>query len=221
LNYSPFTFIVNQAATLISFPGTGGTLWFNLATGNYRVNDNTAQTSPAIITSRIGSGSPANSIFTVSDGVSMFIIYRVGQSQGVQGSVDFTTGTITTTEVTFSAAQAYGTEEDAIGNQLFAIDGDVSYYTNLTYRYSLLSVSNRVGWRDRTSLTSPGYDSINVGSVDTQTGMDILSTIDAVDNYAWFCDWGHDNGGLFNVGNDSILSMVKTNIQKIPTTYAD
>lgn len=221
MNFSPASFIASSSnlATIVSFPGTSSAIWFDLTAGKYKVNNFTAQNSPSDITTYISSGAPTNSVITISDGINMFLIYRMNQTSAVECRVDLSTGLITTSLRSFSQATFYNTtEEDAIGAQLFAVDGAPTWQNGTTYNYTRLdSASTGYGWREVTALSA--VSSTTIGSLSTQTGMDIMSSIDSTDSYVWFADWGHDDGGLFNGGNDSQLNTAKSNIQKIPSTY--
>jgi len=218
VTFSPSLFVNNNNATPITFPATSSVIWFNLGLSTYKVNSFSSQSSPSNITTYIGNVAPANQIITISDGVNMFLIYKIGQSYAVQGKVDLTTGTITTSLKLFSATFLNGTEEDAIGAQLFAVDGALTYQSGTSFCYTPLNnTSTGWGWREISALSS--YTSATIGSINTQTGMDIFGSIDALDGFVWFADWGHDDGGLFNVGNDSQLGTTKSNIQKISSTY--
>ena len=45
-----------------------------------------------------------------------------------------------------------------------------------------------------------------------------MSSIDP-SGYVWFADWGHDDGGIFEVGNDSGIGTRQTNIFLVPDTF--
>jgi hypothetical protein len=156
---------------------------------------------------------------TVSDGVNSVLVIRgSGVTTGMYLTFNLTTGVmISATSVTFidTFTRYNNTEEDAVGNQLFAIDGSISYYRNLNFYYSSRTV-NTWSFLDSAAYS---YNATSIGTLDTQTGMDILTSIDAGDGYAYFVDWGHDDGGLFNFGNDSALGYTKTNIFKIPSNF--
>lgn len=203
-------------ATVVAFPATSRTLYFKDT--NYIINGLTAQTWNSTVTTFMSGLSFTNSLTTVSDGVNSVLVIRGSSGSGMYLTFNLTTGVmISATSVSFVDTFAHfnTTEEDAIGNQLFSIDGSISYYRNLNFYYSSRTVNT---WSFLDGVTT-GNTVTSVGSLDTQTGMDILTSIDAGDGYAYFVDWGHDNGGLFNFGDDSALGYTKTNIFKIPSDF--
>ncbi|NYZ77548.1 right-handed parallel beta-helix repeat-containing protein, partial [Candidatus Micrarchaeota archaeon] len=52
---------------------------------------------------------------------------------------------------------------------------------------------------------------VDVWSDPSQPGLDFFARVDN-DGYLWFGDWGHDNGGYFNCGDDEYFGVGKTNI---------
>lgn len=202
--------------TIVAFPHTTRTLYFNRT--NYMISGFTAQTWPAGINTYIATDTYANNLTTVSDGVNSVLIIYGSVSNGWYCTFDLTTGLLyTSTNVTFNSGFAWtnGTEEDAVGNQLFSVDGGMSYYSNLAFYYVQDATS---GYSFIDQVVPPS--STAIGSVNTQTGMDLITCIDQTDGYVYFTDWGHDNGGLFNFGNDDTLGYTKTNIFKIPSNFA-
>ena len=167
---------------------------------------------------------PANKLTTVSDGVnSVLIIWNAISTTpvttGVYVTFNLTTGVmISATNITFADSFVWSstntTEQDAIGNQLFAIDGGISYYKDSNYYYTTDATAG-YSFLERVAPAS----SISIGTLNTQTGMDLLTAVDTSDGYAYFLDWGHDDGGLFNFGNDDTLGYTKTNIFKIPNNF--
>jgi hypothetical protein len=209
--YSPSSFLGSSNAHLISFTKTNTNVWWNLSNGTYKVNDFAAQTLPSSLSSLIGSGGPTNSLMSVSDGVNCFMIYRWGQPTAAYVEIDLSTGTIYKSNTfSFSASQANGTEEDAEGSQMFAIDGAISYQRDGSFFWG-----SSTGWRFASGLTSAYSRGIGAS---TQVDMDIFGSIDSTDGYVWFADWGHDDGGIFQVGNDVQLGVAKTNILHIPNS---
>lgn len=221
MQFSPSNFISSsQNGSIIAFPSTSSAIWFNFSTSQYKVNNFSAQSFTSDLSTYIGGVSPANNLITISDGVNMFLIYKTGQSFAVEGTVNLTTGVVTTINRSFSQSFFNTTEEDMIGAQLFALDGALSYQNSTSFNYTPLNnASTTYGWRDITTFSASNTAAI--GTLATQTGMDIYGSIDTSDGYVWFADWGHDDGGLFNVGNDSQLGTAKSNIQLIPSTYTN
>jgi len=203
--------------TVVAFPATSRTLYFSAS--NYLINGLTIQTWNSTVTTFMSGLDITNGLTTVSDGVnSVLVIRSSGVTTGMYLTFNLTTGVmISATSVTFvdTFTRYNNTEEDAVGNQLFAIDGSISYYRNLNFYYSSRTVNT---WSFLDGATT-GNSVTSIGTLDTQTGMDILTSIDAGDGYAYFVDWGHDDGGLFNFGNDSALGYTKTNIFKIPNNF--
>jgi hypothetical protein len=209
VQYSPSSYISSNNAHLIAFTKTNTNVWWNFTQNTYKVNDFAAQSLPSALSTLIGTGAPCNALMSVSDGVNCFMIYRWGQSTAAYVEIDLSNGTIYKHNTfSFNASLSNGTEEDSEGSQLFAIDGAISYLAGGTFYWG-----SSTGWRFATGLTSAYTRAVGAS---TQTDMDIFGSIDANDGYVWFADWGHDDGGLFQVGNDSQLGTAKTNILHIP-----
>ena len=207
--YSPSAFVGSNNAHLISFPKTNTNVWWNLSQNTYKVNDFSAQTLPTALSNLIGVNGPTNSLMSVSDGVNCFMIYRWGAGTAAYVEIDLSNGTIyKSTTFSYNAALSNGTEEDAEGTQLFAVDGAVSYFSGGSFYWG-----STTGWRFASGLNN-AYQ-VSVGA-STQTDMDIFGSIDSSDGYVWISDWGHDDGGMFQVGNDSQLGTAKSNILLIP-----
>ena len=209
---------VAASSTIVSFPKTTSGVWINLSAGTYKVNNLTVQTMPAAMLA-LGTGAPANFLYTISDGVNQFIAGRWGSATAALCTVDLTTGIISATAITYTITptQTNAAEEDAVGTQLFAVDGSVSFLFNTAFYYGGIRP-----WKDLGgSPVSITGKTLFLAGNSTQSDMDIFGSIDASDRYVWFADWGHDNGGLFNVGNDSQLGVRKTNIIHISDSYTN
>lgn len=102
------------------------------------------------------------------------------------------------------------TEEDFIGGDLlWTVKGKPSYYSN-QYMYLGMSMTQPFS-----SSTSSYITNFPAGAnVITQTGLDIFFKVDSA-GAVWAADWGHDNGGLFNCGNDNQLGSMKTSIRLV------
>lgn len=224
VTYPVSTFISNtQSGTIVSFPLTNSGVWINLTTGAYKTNNFSGTAMPETMSSTIGSAAQTNSIFTISDGVNQFIIGRYTQTAAILCKVDLTTGAITATQFTYTTAPLHTniTEEDAIGTQLFTVDGYNTYHQQTVMYYG-----GTVDWLDLSNpFTTTGKSTFTAGPGSTQnplqTDMDIFGSVDSADRSVWFADWGHDDGGLFNVGVDTELGTRKTNIKLIPLTYTN
>lgn len=213
-----------QFGTLISFPLTNSGVWINLSNSTYKTNNFTITALPGSMATVLGTTQPTNSLYTISDGVNQFIIGRYAVNNAFLCKVDLSTGTITATAITYGAVVPLGpnaTEEDAIGSQLFAVDGYTTFHINKMFYYG--------GSYDWTDTTTTPFDigtktSFTAGPGSTQpvlqTDYDIFGSVDT-DRSVWFADWGHDDGGLYNVGNDIELGTRKTNIKLISTNYTN
>jgi hypothetical protein len=207
-------FISGQGATIVSFPDTGSAVWINLPFGTYKLNNFASQSLPATFTNLIGTGSPANSLWTMSDGVNQFMIGRYGNTSCLRITVNLLTGTLTVTPITLTntPSQNNSTEEDCVGTQLFTVDGDFTWYANGNFWYGGTVAG---GWKNNISglFNTSGKSNFFAGN-STQTDMDIFGSIDNT-GFLWFADWGHDDGGLFGVGNDSQLGTRQTSIRQV------
>ena len=203
-----------QPGTIVSFPATTSAVWINLTTQQYKVNNFTAGTFNGSEQGVIGASSPTNSLWTLSDGVNQFLIGRWNSANARLFTVNLSSGELTSTAITLTTvpAQTNGTEEDAIGTQLFSIDGCTSFHSTGTFYYG----GTNNGWKSGVSpvsSTGTGRSTFAAGA-NTQTDMDIFGSIDS-SGYLWFADWGHDDGGLFSIANDLQLGVRPTNIQKV------
>jgi hypothetical protein len=227
VTYPVASFIGNtQFGTLISFPLTTSSIWINLSNGTYKTNNFMGASLPGSMASTLSTTAPTNSLFTISDGVNQFIISRYATgSSAFLCKVDLNTGTMTATSIMYGTSIPAGTnatEEDAIGTQLFAVDG----YTTL-HKDKIFYYGGNYDWIDTTTtpLDTGTKLSFSAGPGSTQavlqTDADIFGSVDPSDRSVWFADWGHDDGGLYNVGNDIELGTRKTNIKLIPTNYTN
>jgi len=213
--YNPDFISGTQIGTLISFPLVTGGVWINLSLATYKVNNFSSAILPPAV--NIGSAGPGNSLYTISDGVNQFIIGRFGSTSAWRLEVNFETGTLTVLDsITYAAAPAMAnaTEEDAFGTQLFTVDNRVTFLNGVNYYYG--GTNNWTSTVDWSSIT--GKSSATAGTSSTQTGMDGMSSV-GTDRYVWIADWGHDDGGLFGIGNDDRLNTRKSNIIMIPEDY--
>ena len=224
----------STSGTLVSFPLTTSGVWINITSGTYKTNNFSGTALPGTMASVLAtgstgsgvSGSVQNSLYTISDGVNQFIIGRYGVTSAFFCKVDLTTGAITATAITYSSSVAYyvsaGTEEDPIGDQLFTVDCFTTFNRETTFYYG-----GTKAWNDTTGMpfdltgkstvtSGPGVPSGQT----QQSGIDLFGSVDS-NGFVWMADWGHDNGGLFNVGNDIELGTSPTNIKLLPTNYTN
>jgi len=205
------SFVSNTTAHFISFPQSGAEVWI-------RFNDlamlmDGFSTEYDSIFSYLGNNSPTNSLWSISDGVNAALIGRWGNNSAIYVEFDLTNGRVYKSDlVSYSPGYQYNsTEEDANGTAMFAVNAKNAFHANGLFNYELLDNSYSVGWRFAGGMTANGMQAISIGN-STQTDMDIFGSIDSNGN-VWFADWGHDDGGLFGVGNDNTLGVAKTKIR--------
>lgn len=221
-----------QVGSIVSFPLTNSSVWINLTSGTYKVNGFTGGSLPALAVG-IGTGAATNSLYTISDGVSSFIMGRFGTTAAGYYKVNLVTGAITGTSFVYdvtptlpgTGGAADGqTEEDAIGAQFFTVDCFNTYMNGLSVNYGgtnhWLTTAEPFGTTGKSSFVA-GPGATNTTAAINQIGRDIFGSIDPSDRSVWFADWGHDGGGLYNVADDTELGTRKTNIKLIPTTYTN
>jgi hypothetical protein len=216
--------VTGNYATIVTFPLTNSGVWINLTSGTYKTNNFSGTAMPGILSGGLGTNSPTNTLYTISDGVNQFIIGRYGTTTAYFCKVNLTTGAITANAISYSTNVVYyvagGTEEDAVGDQLFTVDCFTTFVNGTTFYYQGTNA-----WNSTTGMPfdPAGKSTFTAGpgpSGTQQSGIDLFGSVDA-DRSVWFADWGHDNGGLYNVGTDIELGTRKTNIKLISTTYTN
>ena len=229
------TQVIGDFATLVSFPLTNSGIWINLTTGRYKTNNFSGTALPGSMASVLGTTTTRSTLYTISDGVNQFIIGRYGtEAAPVTAAffckVDLTTGVITATTINYSSNILHpnyttnNTEEDAVGDQLFTVDCFNTFLGERIFYYQGSTVWNNI---TTNPFNTTGKSAFTAGpgsgnpAAATQSGLDIFGSVDDADRYVWFADWGHDNGGLYNVGDDVELGTRKTNIKLIPTNYTN
>jgi len=205
---------VSGSATLIACTKTNSNIILDMGNSRIRVNDSSWSSYDGNMSSVIGTGGSVNSIMTLSDGVNGFLCYRWGAGTAIEVRMNMVTGAILSTRTFgFSNTQNNPTEEDAFGTTLHAVDGGFSYLESTTFYV------RDTPWTAASSYASGSVvTSGSAGGGNTQTDMDIFYSIDP-DRYIWFGDWGHDDGGLYQIGNDSQLNVRKTNIYHVADNY--
>ena len=202
----------SSAMTLVAFPTTGINCYVDMGNSRLKLHNTSYVSYNSNLSTHIGTGQPTNSLMTMSDGVNGFLIYRWGSGTAVEIRMNLATGAIYSSRtLSFSGSQSNPTEEDCFGTVLQTIDGSFSYLANATW------YQDNVPWTQKSNLSMS--NSYATGGLVTQTDMDIFGSIDAGDRQVWFADWGHDDGGLFQQGNDQYLSVRKTNIYFVPNNY--
>ena len=231
VTYPVSSFMTNvQNGTLVSFPLTNSSVWINVSNGQYKVNGFSAASMPAPVPT---TAAVTNSLYTISDGVSSFIMGRFGTTAAGYYKVNLVTGAITGTSFVYDVTPTLPgtgggsdgqTEEDAIGAQFFTVDCFNTYMNGLSVNYGgtnhWLTTAEPFGTTGKSSFVA-GPGDTNTTAAINQIGRDIFGSIDPSDRSVWFADWGHDDGGLYNVANDTELGTRKTNIKLIPTTYTN
>ena len=215
--------------TLIAFPASTYSVWVEpwqntIKVGSSNYSDQFNATSTDVnITGQLGTGtSLSNTIVTMSDGINGFWIGRYSRSNAKYFEIDLTDGSVHFQEtIQFSTNLSHpggglDTEEDPFGDQLFALNGAISYNgVNGTYN---LGYNGNTGWRSWDGSFSNYGQSTNTSTQSTtQSGLDCFASIDS-SNRLYFGDWGHDNGGMYNIGNDSDLGMRRTNIRLLDSS---
>lgn len=215
--FAPSSFLGANAVTLISFPKTESAVWLNLSLSTYRTNSFNGTAMPGALSSAAGTAAPTNALYSISDGVNSFIVGRYGSTTAAYCTVDLSTGVITATALTVTApSQANGTEEDILGTQLFLVDSRTTFHNGGIFYHG-----GPRYWRSPSEAWSntSGMTTFAAGN-STQNDMDIFGSVDT-SGFLWFADWGHDDGGLFGVGNDSQLGTRPTNIKMVSDTYTN
>ena len=136
--------------------------------------------------SQLGTANPANSLYSISDGVNSFILGRSGSGAAVYCTVNLTTGVITETLINVKLPTlTNSTEEDIFGTQLFLVDGRATFFSNGNFYYG----GSRY-WRTPNTAWTDVDDMISfaAGSANSQTGMDIFGSVDT-SGWLWFADW--------------------------------
>ena len=97
-------------------------------------------------------GTITNNIWTISDSINSFFIGVWGNNRAKYIEINLTNGSVhATTNVTFSNSMSHvggnvQTEEDPFGDQLFAINGAISYYGH--NQSTLFIFGGTTGWRN-------------------------------------------------------------------------
>lgn len=148
-----------------------------------------------------------NNYYFITDGVSEIV---VGQgTSAVLLRFNYVTNTITSTPATaFTPTQWWPTEEDAFGCVLWTVKGRVFYYDRPGTGSGTFTLGG--------TFTAPmaTFTDFNMGCggiCNTQHQLDFFGMVDT-NGFLWFVDWGHDNAGFFNCGNDNFLGVRPTNI---------
>lgn len=150
----------------------------------------------------------------ITDGVSSVGIYRRNNNFCAEVlDFDWAADTYTAAMITRRAGvsvptwptQMYDTEEDFMGGDLlWTVAGKPSYLAPNQFKLGT-SIEDPFTVTQTDTFSCPGICS-------TQHGLDLFWHVDS-DGYLWMADWGHDNGGFFNCGNDNQLGMGKSSVK--------
>ena len=194
------------SARPIPLPAAGKVVWFDWENTRILWDNGTgnATFSSVGISGNGGMNTYSTNFYFITDGVSMIHLGYSGGSAKLL-KFNFNNNTIVNESATlFSPLNWYSTEEDSFGHVLWTVNGRVMFY-NGTGKFSLGG-----------NLTNPNSPittyTVTENSTPSQPGLDFFGRVD-LDGFLWFVDWGHDNGGYFNCGNDNYLGVGMTNIQ--------
>lgn len=221
----------DNSKTLVAFPQTGYSVWVEpwdnrIKVGNAALGAQFSRTNTNVgIADQIGFETSTttlqNNIITMSDSINSFWISRYTKDKGRYIEIDLTDGSVHyAADITFNQTlqhpnSSLQTEEDPFGDQLFAVNGAISWNGgNSSYTFNHNSTTGWREWDGNFSNYSNSFSSSSQGI--TQSGLDCISGI--YNREVYFGDWGHDNGGMFNVGSDDQLGMQKTTIKLLNST---
>ena len=184
----------------------------------------------AEITTRWNSGweteNSRNIYTTMSDGIKSFWLQKKNSSYFALSEMNFKTQTIQTDWINIvdspESQLQQDTEEDYQGDQLFTLNGGAAWaYQSGTGTYYQWTTYN--GWRSKDGMkrtqSQTGLQNVLIKTYKDQTGQDVCGMIKSSSDYkVTFVDHGHDNGGLFNFGNDAGLGARETDIT-VPGHY--
>lgn len=168
----------------------------------------------------------AASRLILTDGFGQGIFARAGYNQGMYFEVDWTTGRLlNTVAVTGTFSRYNTTEEDVFGDVIHTVNGQrfvqrdgSMYHTNGMVDGTGNISDTHANWKSDYSITTTNLQGVAQFNNASQQGMDVLAMV-GQSNYLYFGDWGHDNGGIFNVGNDSYFTMQRSNVRLIPNNW--
>ena len=222
---------------------TPGTVWIN---GTERTIDSSILSqwgynnfSGNIWNGTSGSVNNVKHIFSVSDGINQGLIWYKYNTQISTGNqlkcLFFEVNWKTNNLQNMAIITNYGpdalnnvTEEDAFGHQLFSVNARAPFYfTNGVFK---LAKRSSPGWKvpgqglirtanyntSTTATEQNDFTDVLTGTPSGQSGQDFLHGIDSVTRAALLADWGHDNGGVWNFGNDSGWAWGASTILAIP-----
>jgi parallel beta-helix repeat protein len=199
---------LDSYAKPVPLPAANKTIWFDFANQMIAWDGVSIPFSEAGLTSDSG-GCGDGTPYFISDGIDMIHVGEMGSGVAKVLTFDFNSNSVSGTDaVGFNPPNGWwGTEEDTFGNVLFTVNGRVMYFDSYSSGQGYFALGG--------GLDNPNsrYDLHNVTAWTNpwQPGLDFFARVDD-ENKLWFGDWGHDNGGYFNCGNDEYLGVGRTNI---------
>ena len=161
------------------------------------------------------------------DGINSFV-YQYNGRGGFYVTLDLAARQIRSVEQLWSGGtltNGFGraqnnTEQDPNATILHPINARPSYFGSSYYRYSTPNASGHTGWLHQMTNATAMTNNASYGNswpswgseqnTNNQSGMDIIVSCSPLYG-VWFGDHGHDNGGLFGVGNDNGVGTAKAN----------
>jgi len=223
---SPMASGINSANSYykpVPFPGVGLVVWFGASEMRFLGPDSTTTYTisyPSSISSycRPPSSTQSNTVIMITDGISSVTMgRRSGTTIGclVHVAFDWSASTYDATMLTVTpianpntnnqVSDWHDTEEDAnSGDLLWTVNGKPAWYSSGRMRLGTGMAAN--------VFQSSSSSAVSVSNTGTQHGLDIFIRV-ATDGILWVGDWGHDNGGVFECGNDNQLGIAPTNIK--------
>jgi hypothetical protein len=195
---------IGTDARPLPFPGSNQVIWFDWQNGNVLWGtQSVTMTSLGITPSWFNS--TGNNFYLISDGVDVAMVGSQSSASARILRFNFVNNTVVgQTGVHLNLSNWHGTEEDAFGHVLYTVNGKIFHY-NASGSFRL------AGTMGNPNVTTSTWSvTWNLG-VDTQHGVDFFGHVDN-SGFLWFADWGHDNGGFFNCGNDDQMGVARSNI---------
>jgi hypothetical protein len=199
------------SARPVQLPAVNKTIWFDWQNTRIMWDDSNITFSSVGITGDGQMDSYSNNFYFITDGINQI---HAGYSGGtaVVLTFDFNNNNVSSQSATVLNPTGgwWATEEDSFGHTLWTVNGRVMYYKS-----SGVFVLGG-------NLTSPNTGASEFPAVSQplspgQPGLDFFGRVDD-DGFLWLVDWGHDNGGYFNCGNDNQLGNGQTNIALVSSS---
>ena len=195
---------IGTDARPLPFPGVNQVIWFDWQNGNVVWGSQTVTMASLGLTPS-WFNSTGNNFYLISDGVDMAMVGSQSAGQARILRFNFINNTVSGQAGThLNLTNWHTTEEDAFGHVLYTVNGKI-------FHYNASGVFRLAGTMGNPNATTSTWNvTWNLGT-DTQHGVDFFSHVDN-SGFLWLCDWGHDDGGFFNCGNDNQMGVSRTNI---------